>query len=147
MLYFSSKWENVFFFVSGLLMLTIYTLHSDYTLKKSQMKRELEKSSFKIAPKLVLRTINKIEHKIATLDDAFPDRSVMKRRNIGFKFAGCCPVILKPKLQLPTDVIQQVDLLTNFNNKVVICKRKLLKSITDVKRIEQKNDFRWLRIA
>ncbi len=82
------------------------------------------------------------------MDDAFPDRATMKRRNIGFKFAGCCPVILKPKLQLPTEVIQQMDALTSFNNKVVICKRKLLKSITDVKSvsIEQKSDFRWLRI-
>lgn len=121
--------------------------NSDYTLKKSQRRRELAKPSFKIAPKLVLRTINKIENKISTLDDAFPDRASLKRRNIGFKFAGCCPVILKPKLQLPTDVIQQADLLTNFNNKVVICKRKLLKSITDVKSIEQKSDFRWLRIS
>lgn len=95
----------------------------------------------------MLRTINKIENKISTLDDAFPDRSLLKHRNIGFKFAGCCPVILKPKLQLPSDVIQQVDALTNFNNKVVICKRKLLKSITDVKIIEQKRDFRWLRLS
>ncbi|KAJ6643144.1 hypothetical protein Bhyg_08100 [Pseudolycoriella hygida] len=119
---------------------------SNYILKKSQKKRELVKPSFKITPKLMLRTINKIENKISTMDDAFPDRATLKRRNIGFKFAGCCPVILKPKLQLPTDVIQQVDLLSNYNNKVVICKRKLLKTITDVKIVEEKTDFRWLRI-
>lgn len=129
-------------------MTTIIFSHSDYTLKKSQRKGELAKPSFKIAPKFVLRTINKIENRISTLDDAFPDRALLKRRNIGFKFAGCCPkLILKPKLQLPTDVVQQVDALTSFNNKVVICKRKLLKSITDVKSYEQKTDFRWLRIS
>lgn len=111
------------------------------------MKRQLAKPTFKIAPKLVLRTINKIENKISTLDDAFPSRISMKRRNIGFKFAGCCPVILKPKLQLPTEVKQQVDLLTNFNSKVVICKRRMLKSVTDVKSFESKTDFRWLRIS
>ncbi|XP_037046683.1 uncharacterized protein LOC119081691 [Bradysia coprophila] len=129
----------------GLLPFMLY--FSNYTLKKSQTKRKSVEPTFKIAPKLVLRTINKIENKISTLDDAFPERASLKRRNIGFKFAGCCPVILKSKLPSPADVIQQADLLTNFNNKVVICKRKLLKSITDAKSIEQKSDFRWLRIS
>lgn len=125
----------------------VFEFRLDYTLKKSQKRRAPPSESFTIAPKLVLRTINKIETKIATLDDAFPGRSSLKRRNIGFKFAGCCPVILKPKFQLPTDVVQQTDLLASFNNKVVICKRKLLKSITDVNRVEQKRDFRWIRIS
>lgn len=116
-------------------------------LKKLQKPRKLKKPSFNVVPKLRLRTINKIENKISTLDDAFADRATLKRRYIGFKFAGCCPVILKSKMQTQSDVIQQVDLLNNFNNKVVICKRKLLKSLTDVKKFEQKSDFRWLRIS
>lgn len=116
-------------------------------MKKSQKTTELSKASFKIAPKLVLRTINKIENKILSLDEAFESRVSLKRRNIGFKFAGCCPVILKPKLQVPTDVIQKVDLFASFNTKVVICKRKLLKSLTDEKCIDRESDFRWLRIS
>lgn len=74
---------------------------------------------------------------IISMDDMFPDRTPLIRklapttRRIGFKFAGCCPVLAKPNLKLTSEqqFVQSIDLCNKLNKRILICRRKLLKPI------------------
>lgn len=78
-------------------------------------------------------------HSQPTIDDLFPDRikhthkmmTAPSTRRIGFKFAGCCPVLAKTtnKLSAEQQFVQSFDLYNKFNKRIVICRRKLLKPI------------------
>lgn len=72
-----------------------------------------------------------------TIDDLFPERTSYIRkitpstRRIGFKFAGCCPVLAKStnKLSAEQQFVQSFDLCSKLNKRICICRRKLLKPI------------------
>ncbi|XP_055316588.1 uncharacterized protein LOC129576090 [Sitodiplosis mosellana] len=58
--------------------------------------------------------------------------STATQRRIGFKFAGCCPVLTKStsiKRSAEQQFVQSFDLYNKLNKRIVICRRKLLKPI------------------
>lgn len=73
-----------------------------------------------------------------TIDELFPERikhinrlMAPAQRRIGFKFAGCCPVLVKTSIKLSAEqqFVQSFDLYNKLNKRIVICRRKLLKPI------------------
>lgn len=71
------------------------------------------------------------------IDDLFPERTVMlhktapTQRRIGFKFAGCCPVLAKQTVKFSAEqqFVQSFDLCNKLNKHIIVCRRKLLKPI------------------
>lgn len=91
------------------------------------------------------------------MDTLFPDRqtqSTSRNKKIGFRFAGCRPVPVKPKLKstVTQEIVQAEESLRKFNEKIVICKRKLLKPMYFNDYVDEKDrnslvtDYRWLTI-
>lgn len=77
---------------------------------------------------------NKKQKVKPNLKTLFPERTAqisLKNNKIGFRFAGCRPVAVKPKNKFSsnTEIIQNEEFLKRFNKKVVLCGRKLLKPI------------------
>lgn len=70
-----------------------------------------------------------------TIDTIFPERTpfiVPSIKKIILKYTGSGPAVTKPKMKnadpLKT-LIQSPDMLNKFNNRIVICRRRLLKEI------------------
>lgn len=127
-------------------------------VQRRQQLRLTPTISVHITAKLVLRTIPPLETKISTFTEVFPERVVPGSRKIGFKFAGCCPVTLKSKYkslggqqhqqrQTPTPVAQLFHAPAGvFHKSVVICKRKLLKPLTNATPVWRVSDLRRMII-
>lgn len=89
-----------------------------------------------------------------TLGEAFPELVQPNLRlncagTIRFKFAGCRPVLLKPKGVAATQFMDSPS--TNGGSDIVhtdilIAKRKLLKPLTNVKRVVATSGYHFLRI-
>lgn len=124
-------------------------LSSEY-LDKLYRKRytSTRSGTYLIAPQLLLKTVAKpmsIKTK-AQFEDLFPERQPMKSCKIGFKFAGCCPVALKKTSVSSMEIEPTDDNLESFNSKVVICRRRLLKSVMDHKMIASYYDIRQMLV-
>lgn len=124
--------------------LIYYSKYLDKLMSRAQTKTQKQtEKTVKISPKLLIRfrertyrttgaTINK-----TSIDDFFPDRTSFVRkitpstRRIGFKFAGCRPVLAKSTIKLSTEqqFVQSFDLCNKLNKRITICRRKLLKPI------------------
>lgn len=109
-------------------------------LNKRVMLRTTKQKTLKISSKTLIRFNERIsmpDRKRPTIDDLFPERTSHIRkvapstRRIGFKFAGCCPVLAKSTIKLSAEqqFIQSFDLYNKLNKRIVICRRKLLKPI------------------
>lgn len=162
MVYFSSKTEHKYHLQPSTNSLTSYS--SEYLekltqrIQRRQKLRRTSTISVHITAKLVLRTIPPLESKISTFAEVFPERVVPGSRKIGFKFAGCCPVTLKSKYkslggqqhqqrQPPTPVEQLFHAPVGlFHKNVVICKRKLLKPLTNAKPVWRVSDLRRMNV-
>lgn len=145
MVYFSSKINANHLLLASINFFTFSTEYLEKLTKRVQrrMHRSTPTISVHIMAKLVIRTIPPLESKISTFTELFPERIVPGSRKIGFKFAGCCPVTLKSKYkslggqqhlqrQPPTPVAQLFHApIGMFHKNVVICKRKLLKPLTN----------------
>lgn len=118
--------------------------------KQNKSKSQLQTTtSIYIAPKLVLTTLKHTKAAAIEFNEIFPERSIRKSRKIGFKFAGCCPVILKPKRKTNADILmeQQLEQMrNNFNKKTVICRRKLMKPIMNTRKKNVLYDFGRLNL-
>ncbi|XP_055381234.1 uncharacterized protein LOC129611855 [Condylostylus longicornis] len=104
-----------------------------YNFHEDLLKERLEKqrpAGYKIYSKIQLKSIEKLtRNKNEILDLHFPEKTIIKmHKRIGFKFSGCRPVLLKPKVQTQ-NFIQKP--LQSFNSKIRIGKRKLFKPLTD----------------
>lgn len=117
----------------------------------ARQKKLMESPPLKIAAKLLVRLKDRpvvVRKSLHTIDDYFPERAsqvqrmAVASRKIGFKFAGCCPVIGKAVTKQtnsePTFVPTDFD--KKFNERFVICGRKLLKPIY----INKRGDIRLI---
>lgn len=110
---------------------------------KAKQKNKQHLESLKINSKTMLKFIERTNPsngqngKSPTIGDFFPERTSHIRkiapstRRIGFKFAGCCPVLAKSTIKLSAEqqFVQSFDLCNKLNKRIVICRRKLLKPI------------------
>lgn len=109
-------------------------------LNKRVASQSKKQKTLKISSKTLIRFNERTtgsDRKKPTIDDLFPERTSHIRkvapstRRIGFKFAGCCPVLAKSTIKLSAEqqFIQSFDLYNKLNKRIVICRRKLLKPI------------------
>lgn len=108
-----------------------------------QKRQPQEEPPLKISSKSLLKFIERTNPSNGrsgsrpTMADLFPERTSHIRkvapsmRRIGFKFAGCCPVLAKSTIKLSAEqqFVQSFDLCNKLNKRIVICRRKLLKPI------------------
>lgn len=125
-----------------------FLLYYARSIKKLQnrtlaLKRKQKQQPLKIGTKFLLASNDRpkptepSKTKKLSMDDVFPDRTPPIRklapstRRIGFKFAGCCPVLAKPNLKLTSEqqFVQSIDLCNKLNRRIIVCRRKLLKPI------------------
>ncbi|KAH8412891.1 hypothetical protein KR009_006530 [Drosophila setifemur] len=91
-----------------------------------------------------------------TLREAFPELQQPNLQhncagNIRFKFAGCRPVLLKPKVLTVTPSMDSPSSAANggaggANSDILIAKRKLFKPLTNVRKWSPVSGFHYLRI-
>lgn len=113
------------------------------TFEQSKRQKQTAKP-LKITSKSMIRFTDRAPQKTTgqngrtpSIDDLFPDRTSHIRkvapstRRIGFKFAGCCPVLAKSTIKLSAEqqFVQSFDLCNKLNKRIIICRRKLLKPI------------------
>lgn len=120
-----------------------------YSIKLKNRLRLLikDESIFKISAKVLVTTIEKPEAKpdraySNQVNDVFENfhlitKPAAKKSRFNFRFAGCRPVSLKSRKSkfVPTLVAEPVIVqqsLDNFNSRIVIGRRKLLKPVTNV---------------
>lgn len=122
--------------------LMYYSKYIEKLLKRMLTQRKQQKTPpIKISTKflLVLTQKSTTTTHTGTIDELFPDRSPpiqkpasVTSRRIGFKFAGCCPVLAKSttlKLNAEQKFVQSTELNSKLNRFIVIAKRKMLKSV------------------
>lgn len=96
----------------------------------------------KIFSKLKIRFLDRPFERRATtkppaINDFFPERTTPVRklvptmRRIGFKFAGCCPILAKSntKQNAEPQFVQSIDLYKKINRRIVVGRGKNLKPI------------------
>lgn len=131
-------------------------LQKSLKLKKLQQQKPLKISSKFLLKSICRQTPPISNNMVNCIDTIFPERAPIIKtvsstiRKIGFKFAGCCPVLAKPKNR-PTahqQFVQSNELRKTFNSKIVVCRRKLLKTIciNDYPPIGHLIDNRWFNI-
>ena len=94
--------------------------------------------------KLRIKTMRKLPIvQLNSITTLFPEKSMIKSRDIGFKFAGCSPVILKSKNKasnatavFAADGATQIDqqLVNSFNKKIVVSSRPSMRKGLRLKR-------------
>ena len=103
---------------------------------QERAKAVTHENMFKISPKVLLKSIPR-DHKICPIlriQDQFENYQTIPikkpMRKFAFRFAGCRPKLRQPNLQVDS-TRQNKDLLDNFNRKIVVAKRKILKPVTN----------------
>lgn len=106
----------------------------------------------RIPAKLLLQTAPRedMSARVPTIDLFFPNRPTPKSRKIGFKFAGCSPLQVKQRNKSVVNqvLVQSEEAVEQFNSRIVICRRKLLKQlvINDVNDASKFVDYRRMNI-
>lgn len=124
--------------------LVYYSKYLDKLKVRAQTKKHKQTAQpLKITSKSLIRFTDRTHRtsgsngRTSSINDFFPELTSHVRkvtpstRRIGFKFAGCCPVLAKSTIKLSAEqqFVQSFDLCNKLNKRIIICRRKLLKPI------------------
>ncbi|GAB0090950.1 uncharacterized protein DMENIID0001_057350 [Sergentomyia squamirostris] len=141
-----------------------FMVYNTKKLNKIAIKSATESQiKYKIVSKVLLKVCPRItsERCSRTIDQCFDDRHTLGLKKIptriGFRFAGCRPVILPrkshhtippaaPAASLNHHTYQNAELLAKFNQRVVVAKRKLFTPLTNKRMVRKIDDLRCVNL-
>ncbi|XP_037907079.1 uncharacterized protein LOC119649135 isoform X2 [Hermetia illucens] len=108
----------------------------------------LRKATYKIPSKVGLRCLERRLPRTENVAMYFPEAapSIIKPKRIGFRFAGCRPVLLKAKPHMKMEKCFKQSPISKFQEKVVIARRKLLKPLINEKKYLRLSNFCFTQI-
>ncbi|XP_059610461.1 uncharacterized protein LOC132264496 [Phlebotomus argentipes] len=131
-----------------------FMIYNTKKLHKIAIKSATESHiKYKIVSKVALKTCSRRQSlRWGVEEEECFERRELKRGppRIGFRFAGCRPVLLPRKasqtVSIPARPVQNAEMLDKFNRRVVIARRKLFTSLTNRRSVRNVDDVRCVNL-